>query len=108
MRRRAWIAWGCLAAGIALGILGRVLPGAAAWNLLAGIAFLVALVLGLSLLLGHRIMPGLVDMPDLFDRPRPNERWCATCGHPTMAKGPCRHCGAAPPTPSKTPASRAG
>lgn len=108
MRRRAWIAWGCLAVGIAFGILGRVLPGGQTWNLLAGIAFLTAIVLGLTLLpIGRHIVPGLEDIPDLFDRPRPNERWCATCGHPTGAKGPCRHCGATPPTPSKTPPSRA-
>jgi hypothetical protein len=94
VRRRAWIAWGALAIGIAFGILGRVLPGADTWNLLAGIAFLVAIVLGLSLLrLGRHVLPGLVDFPDLFDRPRPNERWCANCGHPTGSKGPCRHCG---------------
>lgn len=97
MRRRAWIAWGALASGIALGILGRVLPGARTWNLLAGIAFLLAIVLGLSLLpLARRLMPSLVDFPDLFDRPRPNERWCTTCGHPTAARGPCRTCGTAP------------
>jgi hypothetical protein len=104
VRRRAWIAWGCLALGIVFGILGRVLPGADTWNLLAGILFLAAIVLGLSLLrLAQRVMPALVDFPDLFDRPRLNERWCATCGHPTGAKGPCRTCGA---TPSPTSASR--
>lgn len=104
MRRRAWVAWGCLVGGIGLGILGRVLPGASTWNLLAGLAFLVAIILGLSVLgLAKRLMPSLTDIPDLFDRPRPNERWCATCGHPTGARGPCRTCGA---TPAPTLASR--
>ena len=94
VRRRAWIAWGCLVVGIGLGILGRVLFGADTWNLLAGILFLAAIVLGLSLLrLAQRILPALVDFPDLFDRPRPNERWCASCGHPTGSSGPCRVCG---------------
>ncbi|MEK6974989.1 MAG: hypothetical protein AABY18_01440 [Candidatus Thermoplasmatota archaeon] len=97
MRRRAWIAWGCLVVGIVFGILGRVLPGTDTWNLLAGILFLTAIVLGLSLLpVARKVVPGLVDFPDLFDRPRPNERWCASCGHPTGAKGPCRSCGATP------------
>lgn len=95
MRRRALIAWACLVLGIGFGILGRVLPGADTWNLLAGILFLAAIVLGLSLLrLAQRIMPAMVDFPDLFDRPLPNERWCASCGHPTGAAGACRLCGA--------------
>lgn len=97
MRRRAWVAWTCLAAGIALGVLGRVLPGASTWNLLAGLAFLAAIALGLSLLpVARRVLPGLADFPDLFDRPNSRERWCATCGHPTLRNGPCATCGAAP------------
>ena len=83
--------------GIGFGILGRVLAGADTWNLLAGILFLAAIVLGVSLLpIARQLLPGLVDFPDLFDRPRPNERWCASCGHPTGSAGPCRVCGATP------------
>ena len=96
------MAWGCLAAGIAFGILGRVLPGASTWNLLAGIGFLAAIVLGLSLLrLASRLMPSLTPFPDLFDAPNGRERWCATCGHPTPSAGPCTTCGATPPSRAK-------
>lgn len=101
VRRRAWVALACLGLGILFGLLGRVAPGAATWNLLAGLLVLAALALGLTLLgLGRRLLPGLAPMPDLFERPRPNERWCLACGHPTGANGPCRACG-------HTPVSRA-
>lgn len=94
MRRRGWIAWGCVAGLIAFGILGQVLPGEDAWNFLAGLLLIIAVILGLTLLpIARKLMPSLVDFPDLFDRPRPNERWCANCGHPTGASGPCRSCG---------------
>lgn len=101
MRRRAWVAWGCVALFVAFGIVGRV-TGTEAWNLLAGLLLFTALVLGVTLLpIARRLVPGLADMPDLFDRPRPNERWCATCGHPTGRIGPCRTCGATPPSRGK-------
>ncbi len=96
------MAWGCLAAGIAFGVLGRVLPGASAWNLLAGSCFLVAIALGLSLLrLASRLMPSLARFPDLFDPPNARERWCASCGHPTPRNAPCTTCGATPPSRAK-------
>ena len=102
MRRRAWIAWACLLVGIVFGILGRVLAGADTWNLLAGLFFLAAIVLGVSLLsLGKRILPGLRDFPDLFDRPRPGERWCASCGHPAGAQTACKLCGSPPTSPRR-------
>jgi len=97
VRRRAWIALGCVVGLIFFGILGQVLPGEDSWNLLAGLLLIVAAILGLTLLpIARRLMPSLVDFPDLFDRPRHNERWCANCGHPTGASGPCRLCGATP------------
>lgn len=104
MRRRAWVAWACLALGIAFGILGRVAPGRDTWNLFAGLLFLTAVGLGVTLLpIARRLVPGLADMPDLFDRPRPSERWCANCGHPTGKKGPCRTCGDTPVSRGKNP-----
>ena len=97
MRRRAWIAWGALAAAILLGILGRVAPGADAWNLGAGVALTVAIGLALTLIpLGRTIAPSLAPLPGLFERPGPNERWCASCGRAAPRSGACRHCGGAP------------
>lgn len=97
MRRRAWAAWGALTLGIVLGVLGRILEQDA-WNLLAGLCLLAAIVLALSLLpVARALIPGLQDFPDLFDEPRPTERWCATCGHPTQDGRPCLTCGAAAP-----------
>ena len=97
MRRRAWAAWGALALGIVLGLLGRALPGASAWNLLAGIALLAAILLGLSLLpVWARLLPDLPPYPDLFAQPSARQRWCATCGHPTARAGPCSTCGDPP------------
>ena len=102
MRRRAWAAWACLALGIGFGLLGRVAPGAGLWNLLAGLFLLAAIVLALSLLrLATRLVPSLEPFPDLFDPPNARERWCDTCGHPTVRSGPCTACGATPPSRGK-------
>lgn len=89
-------------AGIGLGLLGRVAPGAGLWNLLAGLFLLAAIVLALSLLrLASRLVPDLAVFPDLFDHPNSRERWCASCGHPTTRSGPCTTCGAAPSRPRR-------
>lgn len=94
MRRRAWWAWGLLALGVLLGVLGRSLPGRGAWDLLGGLALLAAIVLGLTLLpFWGRLLPPLQPFPGLFRAPRASERWCGRCGNPTPRKGACRTCG---------------
>lgn len=109
MRRRAWAAWGLLALGILLGVLGRSLPGRKAWDLLGGVALLGAIVLAVSLLpFWSRVLPTLQPFPGLFRSPRASERWCGRCGHPTPRKGACRTCGHAPrpPRAARTSPSR--
>src|SRR6185436_16139897 len=97
MRRRAWVAWGLLALGLALGLAGQVLPGGSTWDLFSGLFVAVAIGLAVSLLpFWRRWLAPLVPMPDLFQAPRPTERWCARCGHPTARRGPCRTCGHTP------------
>lgn len=98
VRRRAWWAWGALALTVLFGIMGRAVPPADAWNLLAGVFLLAAVGLGVSLLpFWPRLAPGLVDFPDLFDRPNAHERWCVVCGHVAGARAACSTCGSLPP-----------
>ena len=99
MRRRAWLAWLVLAAGLGVGVAGAHLPGKAAWDLLSGLLVLAAAALGVSLLPWGRWFPAVQPMPGLFARPSPRERWCTQCGSVTSRGGPCRRCG-------HTPASR--
>lgn len=94
------MAWGLLALGILLGLLGRVLPAGDVWNLLGGLALLAAIALGVSLLpFWGRVLPMLQPFPGLFRAPRPSERWCAHCGNPTARKGACKTCGHTPRPP---------
>jgi hypothetical protein len=85
---------GVLALGLGLGAAARSLPAERAWNLLAGLCLIAALVVGLTLLpwwTDRRA--ALAPLPYLFKAPRPSERWCTRCGSATPKKGPCRLCG---------------
>jgi hypothetical protein len=107
VRRRAWLAWGVLALGLAFGVAGRDLPGGRAWNLLAGLCLVAALVVAVTLLpWWGRFRPQVTPLVALFRAPRKTERWCTRCGTPTARKGPCRLCGHTPRSLAMAPASR--
>jgi hypothetical protein len=97
VRRRAWAAVGIFVLGLALGVAGRDLPGGRAWNLLAGLCLIAALVLALTLLpWWSRFRPTVTPLGGLFRAPRKTERWCARCGTPTARSRPCHLCGHTP------------
>jgi hypothetical protein len=96
------VAWGLLAVGLGLGAAGKDLPGTRAWNLVAGLCLVAAIVVGVTLLPGWaRWRPTVTPLRGLFAAPRQSERWCARCGTATPRKKPCKLCG-------HTPTSRGG
>lgn len=97
MRARVWLLAGAVVLGLALGFLGRG-TGVEALDVAAGLAWSVALGLGVSLLpFWKRVLPPVPPMPGLFDRVQEQERWCVHCGSPTRQEGPCQVCRAEGP-----------
>ncbi len=102
MRTRVWVLLAAVAAGLLFGFLGRGLEQGWA-EVVAGFAFLVALLLGLSLLpFWRRVLLPVPPMPGLFDPVGADQRWCVHCGNPAPADARCTVCGQSPPVHSKS------
>lgn len=90
---------GVLAVGLGLGAAAQSLPAERAWNLVAGLCLIAAIVLAITLLpVWGRWRARVTPLPLLFKAPRGSERWCTHCGLPAPGKGACRLCGRGPPT----------
>lgn len=97
VRNRAWAAIGAVVLALAFGFIGQAAEEDGLF-VVAGLAWVVAIVLGVGLLpFWRRVLPDVPSMPRLFRRPGEGERWCATCGSPTLRPKPCAVCGAPPP-----------
>lgn len=104
MRRRIRVLIGAAGTAIIMGFVGRA-SGAEAWHVLAGLAWVTAVVVAVSLLpWWGRVIPPVEPMPGLFPRPGDGERWCSTCGRPAPDAVPCPVCGGAPRSKRDRPA----
>lgn len=93
MRRRAWIALGTIAAGLAIITIGLV-ARTTATEVPGGLLVAAGLVVGLTLLpFWAKTFPPLPPMADLNATPGPGMRWCAGCGRPAPAEKACVSCG---------------
>lgn len=103
MRTRAWIAIAAASLGLLLGIIGRS-ADVEALDLLSGLAWIAAIVLGVSLLpFWKGLLPEVAPMPGLFAHVPEGHRWCNRCGTPAPKRAACRVCGHALPVKAPKP-----
>ena len=103
MRARIYAVVVAIILGLVFGFTGRA-TDLEVFNTFAGLAWLVAIVLGISLLpFWSKVIPTVEPMQGLFQRPAEGERWCVECGSTTARLAACHVCGAEAKLPKKKP-----